>query len=113
LTYLDFVFSTVSIIDVLASIDSPALRVIYLDALSPEFIYHLITQCGHLLRIPLRLSVKFADSFPPERITVVINAFTSITRLDIRRQGMRGEMLATAILNASTMKLRAQPFGVP
>jgi hypothetical protein len=40
LTYLDFVFSNASTIDVLASISTPALRMIHLDALSPEFIYH-------------------------------------------------------------------------
>jgi hypothetical protein len=63
---------------------------IHLDALSPEVIYHFISTYSHLLRIPLRLSVKLADSFPLEGIAAVLNPFSSVNRLDIRRQGARG-----------------------
>jgi hypothetical protein len=105
LTYLDFVFSDASMIDVLASISTPALRMIHLDALSPEFIYHFITKCSHILCIPLRLSVKLADSFPPERITAVLNAFISVNQLDIRRQGARGEKAVTDVLMSGSLLL--------
>ncbi|KAJ7907741.1 hypothetical protein B0H13DRAFT_1879283 [Mycena leptocephala] len=92
-------------IDVLASIHTPALRGMHLDALLPEFNYHFISKCGHLLQIPLRLSLKFADAFQLEDITGLINAFTSITRLDIRRQGLRGEVVVTDMLMSGDLLL--------
>jgi hypothetical protein len=75
------------------------------DALSPEFNYHFISKCGHLLQIPLRLSVKFADAFLLEDITELINAFTSITRLDIRWQGLQGEVVVTDMLMSGDLLL--------
>jgi hypothetical protein len=105
LKYLDFVFSSAPMIDILASIHTPVLRGMHLDALSPDFNYHFISKCGHLLSIPLRLSVKFADAFLLEDITDLINSFTSITRLDVRRQGLRGEVVVTDMLMSGDLLL--------
>ncbi|KAJ7879331.1 hypothetical protein B0H13DRAFT_1892290 [Mycena leptocephala] len=105
LIYLDFVFNSASMIDLLAPIHTPALCGMHLDALSPEFNYHFISKCGHLLQIPLRLSIKFADAFLLEDITGLINAFTSITRLDIRWQGLQGEVVVTHMLMSGDLLL--------
>jgi hypothetical protein len=75
----------------------------HLDALLPDFNYHFIS--SHPLPIPLRLSVKFADAFLLEGITDLINSFTSITRLDIRWQGLRGEVVMTDMLMSGDLLL--------
>jgi hypothetical protein len=46
-----------------------------------------------------------ADSFPPERITAVLNTFISINQLDIRRQGARDEKAVTDVLLSGSLLL--------
>jgi hypothetical protein len=76
-----------------------------LDALLSEFSYHFIAKCGHLLQIPLRLSIKFADDLLLEHITAVINVFTSVTRLDIRWQGLWEEIAVIDMLMSGDLLL--------